>query len=627
MQLTKIEDCYIIYCNKTQIEEIKKAGFVKHARLNQWFTRKPEIAKLYVQYVNPVNQALIKELDEVEAYTIENLKRQMYIDYNFEYHVFTFELDYKIKDIAKDIGFVHDYELRKYITKDINSITIALKKKYRLTREAKEQYKIELEHHNIKVAESLRIHSDLVIPKPDSQEYDYFPHQKVAVEFARDHNYKVLIFDLPRVGKTLSAIGTMNYFPQNNYLITCPVNAVDVWRNHLDDWLVNRDEYTVHHLYKLKTFPEINSKKNIFIITYGMLFKYVNELKKFNFNIVIADEVHKVRTKKTRQGKSFFTIVSKIPYKLYLSGTLINKYLAEFYNILNDIGFSDAQNWYRYMKKYCNDGYGNHGSKFSSNVEELNTNLRKEVMIRRTRAEVFPDTPDKIRSVYRPTFLEEDIAEITKLQELEFESIKNMDSTYSPEIGEMARLRKTLAIKKIPYTIEFAKTLLEDTSKIIIFAYHREAQEQIYQALLEFKPVRITGESTPEQRGQAEFTFQNDPDCRVAVLSLKGASEAITMSKAESIVMHETFWTPDVMQQAEDRGYGHDKTESVMVYYLVAEGTVDAYVAQMMVHRMDLIDKAINTPQGFSSEEVKQILSLQKKSLTAQEILEKMLVA
>jgi len=49
--------------------------------------------------------------------------------------------------------------------------------------------------------------------------------------------------------------------------------------------------------------------------------------------------------------------------------------------------------------------------------------------------------------------------------------------------------------------------------------------------------------------------FQEDDNCKVALLSITAASLGITLTAASTVVFAEVHWTPAVMLQAEDRAH------------------------------------------------------------------------
>jgi SWI/SNF-related matrix-associated actin-dependent regulator 1 of chromatin subfamily A len=65
-------------------------------------------------------------------------------------------------------------------------------------------------------------------------------------------------------------------------------------------------------------------------------------------------------------------------------------------------------------------------------------------------------------------------------------------------------------------------------------------------------------------------------------------------------VFVEQDWTPGWMAQAEDRAHRIGQTESVLVQYLVFDGSMDAVLAQTLVSKADISDRALDREVGPS---------------------------
>lgn len=56
------------------------------------------------------------------------------------------------------------------------------------------------------------------------------------------------------------------------------------------------------------------------------------------------------------------------------------------------------------------------------------------------------------------------------------------------------------------------------------------------------KYIRIDGGTPPASRPELVASFQNDPTCKVALLSLTAAGVGITLTAADIVVMAELHW-------------------------------------------------------------------------------------
>ena len=58
--------------------------------------------------------------------------------------------------------------------------------------------------------------------------------------------------------------------------------------------------------------------------------------------------------------------------------------------------------------------------------------------------------------------------------------------------------------------------------------------------------MRIDGKTSSDKRQQNVDVFQEDADCKVALLSITAANMGITLNSACLVVFAELFWNPGV---------------------------------------------------------------------------------
>lgn len=133
---------------------------------------------------------------------------------------------------------------------------------------------------------------------------------------------------------------------------------------------------------------------------------------------------------------------------------------------------------------------------------------------------------------------------------------------------------------KVKGTVEFIETLVENKVKFIVFCHHYEVMDQIEDAVVKkrINYIRIDGQIEATKRYEAVRRFQTDSNILVGILSLTASSQGITLTAATTVVFAEMNWTPGIMVQAEDRCHRIGQINSVNVYYLFGEETVDAMI-------------------------------------------------
>ncbi|WP_161600204.1 DEAD/DEAH box helicase [Serinicoccus marinus] len=123
--------------------------------------------------------------------------------------------------------------------------------------------------------------------------------------------------------------------------------------------------------------------------------------------------------------------------------------------------------------------------------------------------------------------------------------------------------------------------------------------------------VYLDGRTRDRPRRIAQFT---DGDAPVFLISLKAGGSGLTLTEADYVFVLDPWWNPAVEAQAVDRTHriGQDKT--VMVYRLVAEGTIEEKVVALQEHKRELFDKVVDTGGALgaplSAEDIRGLLDV-----------------
>ena len=78
-------------------------------------------------------------------------------------------------------------------------------------------------------------------------------------------------------------------------------------------------------------------------------------------------------------------------------------------------------------------------------------------------------------------------------------------------------------------------------------------------------PDFIHGGVSVKKRQEMVDRFQNDPEARVMVLSLKAAGTGLNLTAASAVIHYDLWWNPAVEDQATDRAYriGQNKKKEI----------------------------------------------------------------
>lgn len=248
-------------------------------------------------------------------------------------------------------------------------------------------------------------------------------------------------------------------------------------------------------------------------------------------------------------------------------------------------------------------------------------------MIRRLKKDVMAELPPKQRT-YIP--IEIDNADEYKMAEKDFikwvkkklidpeEYKKQVDAVpnltkkqkkllvQAMILNRLDKARRTEALVKIEYLkqivargklkkfIEFIDNAIEQGSKIVVFAVHREIQNKLYEYYKNNNCARIFSEDNITIRDENVQKFQNDESCKIMIASLAAGGVGLTLTASSTVAFMEFGWTPAVHDQAEDRTHRIGQKDSVNCYYLFADKTIDNNILELIDKKRNIMDAIVD---------------------------------
>jgi SNF2 family DNA or RNA helicase len=96
--------------------------------------------------------------------------------------------------------------------------------------------------------------------------------------------------------------------------------------------------------------------------------------------------------------------------------------------------------------------------------------------------------------------------------------------------------------------------------------------------------------------------FQNDPDCKLFLISLKAGGVGLNLTAAEYVFLLDPWWNPAVEMQAIDRAHRIGQTRQVFAYRLICRNTVEEKIAELQVKKKELADAILQADNNLISD-------------------------
>lgn len=478
---------------------------------------------------------------------------------------------------------------------------------------ASEQRALELEKERKRIAWKTIVemeHKGHVLIHRQSTEY--LPFQKDGICFLMDNPASLLADDMG-LGKTIQAIGLINSLDLDRVLIICPATLKKNWETELNKWLTRFRNRQI----TIVNASEANLRGTILIINYEILHRFVDELADRKWDLIVADESQRVKNPEAKRTKAFLNLDA--PRRVLMTGTPILNRPGELWTSLHWLAPKEWADQRDFEARYCaaHDGGWGYNSRGASNLGELNRRLSSSVMLRRKKKDVLKDLPPKFRQVIKLPCEDREVleweiglckrleGERTRLrQAAEKARLLGNDEEYRraldelrkfriTRLGEIAKARHKTALHKIPDVVEHLKSAVEDTGKVICFAYHRDVVEQICDHF-PGESVMHYGDMTERAKQASVDDFQAKPEITLFVGNILSAGEGLTLTASSNVVFAELDWTPARLTQCEDRAHRIGQHDNVLVQHLVIDGSLDSMIAEKLVEKQIIIEKAID---------------------------------
>ena len=356
-------------------------------------------------------------------------------------------------------------------------------------------------------------------------------------------------------------------------------------------------------------FPDFD----IVVTTYGTLRRDVLLFKDAKFDYCILDEAQVVKNAGTDQAKA--TRLLQANHRLALSGTPVENHLGELWSLF----------------EFLNPGLLGHASVFklaggaARNPEpETRAILAKGLrpfILRRTKQQVAKDLPDKteqtlycelepeqrklydeLRDHYRQSLLKTIEAvgmNRAKIQVLEA-LLRLRQAACHP--GLIDKKKSADASAKLDLLFPYLEEAIDEGQKTLVFSQFTSflaiVRAQLDRAGIAYEYL----DGKTRNRQEKVERFQNDPDCKLFLISLKAGGVGLNLTAAEYVFLLDPWWNPAVEAQAIDRTHRIGQTKPVFAYRLIAKNTVEEKVLELQKTKRDLADAILNADNSVISD-------------------------
>lgn len=463
-----------------------------------------------------------------------------------------------------------------------------------------------------------------LLKKPRSYQMDYLYY---AVNHGNHINGSSV-----GTGKSLCSVlyaEMLDLFP---CMVVCPASVKSGWLREWKETNPNRRVSIIS-----TSSPPEDFEADVIVINYDILGKRVTKengktsleirldgMKKKSFSLVIADEIHFLKNRKSIRSKSFKKLAYKVPSVIGLTGTLIMNRPAELLNILmlieriKEIAPNDQYHHY-FFERYCNMKETNFGLDISgaSNIKELNRLLKECCYFQVSKRDALKELPPISENVVECEITNKRAYKKAKGDLLQFIEDKFKDEEKVEKAARAEFLVKLSTLKQLSLEgkEKFIKKWVEEwmeaneEEKLLVFA----SQSTILTKIAgEFKEgLLITGGTTTKKRDEIlqKFFLQKESRVLFANIGCLGTGVDGLQKVCSNMAILELPPRPSDLVQVIGRLERSGQQNPVTIQYLLSPETIDQDLWEMLKGKKDVTDM-LN--KGFQDDTSLMILQKYK---------------
>jgi superfamily II DNA or RNA helicase len=438
------------------------------------------------------------------------------------------------------------------------------------------------------------------------------PYQLQGVSwlrFLRDAGLGGVLADDMGLGKTLQTLCVLG----SRTLVVCPTSVLPNWAAELARFRPSL-RVSVYH----GPGRALDEAADITLTTYALLRLDAAVLTGRTWNAVVLDEAQAIKNPESQVARTAFGL--KANFRLALSGTPLENRLEELWSLMHFANpglLGGRRQFEERVARPVSEGQ-------SEAAERLRRRIRPFVL-RRLKREVAPELPPRTESVLHVPLDERERSvydAVMAATRAEVVALLNEGGSVLKALEALLRLRQAAChpalvpgqqantSSKVQTLTDALTTAVSEGHKALVFSQWTSLLDLIEPHLkaagIAFE--RLDGATT--QRGEVTARFQSPEGAPVMLMSLKAGGTGLNLTAADHVFLMDPWWNPAVEAQAADRAHRIGQERPVLVYRLVAQGTVEERILKLQEKKRALFEAALSEAASATAITREDLLEL-----------------
>ncbi|KAF5452399.1 hypothetical protein F2P56_027401 [Juglans regia] len=451
-----------------------------------------------------------------------------------------------------------------------------------------------------------------------------------------------ILADEMGLGKTVQVISLICYLMETKndrgpFLVVVPSSVLPGWESEINFWApgVLKIVYAGPPEERRKLFKEkiFHRKFNVLLTTYEYLMNKHDrpKLSKIDWHYIIIDEGHRIKNASCKLNAELKHYQSS--HRLLLTGTPLQNNLEELWALLNFLlpnifnSSEDFSQWFN--KPFQSNGDNSPDEALLSEEENLLIINRlhqvlRPFVLRRLKHKVENQLPEKIErlirceaSAYQKLLMkrvEENLGSIGASKArtvhnsvMELRNICNhpyLSQLHAEEVDNLIPQHYLPPIIRLCGKLEMLDRLLPKLKatdhRVLFFSTMTRLLDVMeeYLNLKQYRYLRLDGHTSGGDRGALIDLFnRQDSPFFIFLLSIRAGGVGVNLQAADTVIIFDTDWNPQVDLQAQARAHRIGQKREVLVLRFETVQTVEEQVRAAAEHKLGVANQSITA--GF----------------------------
>jgi superfamily II DNA or RNA helicase len=425
------------------------------------------------------------------------------------------------------------------------------------------------------------------------------------------------------LGKTIQTLAViLNRSAQGPCLVIAPTSVAFNWMREIERFAPG----LTAHLYRETDrdgFLNELGPNQIVVCSYGLALRDADKLKEVGWHTMVLDEAQAIKNSRSKTSQAIAAIPAD--WTVALTGTPVENHLGELWSLFHVVSPGIFGGWEHFRNRFA-------GPIEKQDDMERREALRKRIqpfVLRRTKREVLRDLPPRTES---NLYVELSPAERKRYDQVRLSSLAEaMSIAKLPDVQDqrfkilalLTRLRQLACNPKLVDAVwsdgSAKLDLLRDTlielkdegHRVLVFSQFVQHLQLIRQMLDEEKITYqyLDGSTPADQRAREVDAFQNG-DATAFLISLKAGGTGLNLTAADYVIHMDPWWNPAVEDQATDRAHRIGQTKPVIVYRIIAQGTIEEEILKLHDTKRDLIAGVLDGTQAAAKLSTADLIAM-----------------